>query len=74
MKKLQYLKKEQEKAYHLVHEGDPLSKDDKNKKSYRNTEFADFLVNTFGLENLKKGKLLHVRKEFKTNDSFIALR
>ena len=59
-KKLQYLKEEQEKAYHLVHEGDPLSKDDKNKKSYRNTEFADFLVNTFGLENLKKGKILDI--------------
>lgn len=59
-KKLQYLKEEQEKAYDLVHEGDLLSKEEKNKKSYRNTEFADFLVYTFGLENLKKGKILDI--------------
>ena len=48
------------RAYDIVHEGDPLSQDDKYNKSLRNSQFADFLVEKFGLENIKKGFVLDI--------------
>ena len=47
-------------AYENAHEGDPLDKDEKHHKNIRNSEFADFLVDTFGIENLKKGIILDI--------------
>ena len=58
--KIESFRETQRKAYQLVHEGDPLSKENKNKKSSRNTEFADFLVKTFGIETIKKGIVLDI--------------
>ena len=48
------------KAYYDAHEGDPLNIDDKYNKSLRNSEFANFLVEKFGLENIKKGFVLDI--------------
>ena len=50
----------QKKAFENAHEGDPLNIEDKNNKSWRNSEFADFLVNKFGLDNIKKGFVLDI--------------
>ena len=65
------IKKEEEKiiktnilrkkrALEIVHEGDPLNQEDKYNKSLRNSEFSDFLVKTFGLDNIKKGFVLDI--------------
>jgi hypothetical protein len=48
------------RAYDDAHEGDPLNIDDKYNKSLRNSEFANFLVDKFGLENIKKGFVLDI--------------
>jgi len=48
------------RAYNDAHEGDPLNIDDKYNKSLRNSEFANFLVEKFGLENIKKGFVLDI--------------
>ena len=48
------------RAYYDAHEGDPLNIDDKYNKSLRNSEFANFLVEKFGLENIKKGFVLDI--------------
>ena len=48
------------RAYEDAHEGDPLNIDDKYNKSLRNSEFANFLVDKFGLENIKKGFVLDI--------------
>ena len=48
------------RALEIVHEGDPLNHDDKYNKSLRNSEFSDFLVKKFGLENIKKGFVLDI--------------
>ena len=48
------------RAYEIVHEGDPLNQEDKYNKSLRNSQFSDFLVKTFGLENIKKGFVLDI--------------
>ena len=48
------------RAYDNAHEGDPLNVDDKYNKSLRNSEFANFLVEKFGLENIKKGFVLDI--------------
>ena len=48
------------RAYADAHEGDPLNVDDKYNKSLRNSEFANFLVDKFGLENIKKGFVLDI--------------
>lgn len=56
--KINLLKKK--RAYDNAHEGDPLNVDDKYNKSLRNSEFANFLVEKFGLENIKKGFVLDI--------------
>ncbi len=56
--KLNMLKKK--RAYNDAHEGDPLNVEDKFNKSLRNSEFAAFLVEKFGLENIKKGFVLDI--------------
>ena len=48
------------RALEIVHEGDPLNQEDKYNKSLRNSEFSDFLVKTFGLDNIKKGFVLDI--------------
>ena len=48
------------RAYNDAHEGDPLNIEDKYNKSLRNSEFANFLVEKFGLENIKKGFVLDI--------------
>ena len=48
------------RALEMVHEGDPLNQEDKYNKSLRNSEFSDFLVKTFGLDNIKKGFVLDI--------------
>ena len=48
------------RALEIVHEGDPLNQEDKYNKSLRNSEFSDFLVEKFGLENIKKGFVLDI--------------
>lgn len=48
------------RAYDDAHEGDPLNIDEKYNKSLRNSEFANFLVDKFGLENIKKGFVLDI--------------
>ena len=48
------------RAYNDAHEGDPLNIEDKYNKSLRNSEFANFLVDKFGLENIKKGFVLDI--------------
>ena len=48
------------RAYDNAHEGDPLNVEDKYNKSLRNSEFANFLVDKFGLENIKKGFVLDI--------------
>ena len=48
------------RAYEDAHEGDPLNIDDKYNKSLRNSEFANFLVDKFGLEDIKKGFVLDI--------------
>ena len=48
------------RAYNDAHEGDPLNVEDKYNKSLRNSEFANFLVEKFGLENIKKGFVLDI--------------
>ena len=48
------------RAYDNAHEGDPLNVDDKYNKRLRNSEFANFLVEKFGLENIKKGFVLDI--------------
>ena len=58
MLKINMLKKK--RAYDIVHEGDPLNQEDKFNKSLRNSEFSDFLVEKFGLENIKKGFVLDI--------------
>ena len=47
------LRKKNQAAYDDVHEGDPFAKEEKHKKGRRNSEFADFIVKTFGIEYLK---------------------
>ena len=58
MLKINMLKKKH--AYEIVHEGDPLNQEDKYNKSLRNSQFSDFLVEKFGLENIKKGFVLDI--------------
>jgi hypothetical protein len=58
--KLHILKKRQEETFLKDHENDPLDKHSKFKKIKRNEFFAKFLVDTFGLENLKKGYIIDV--------------
>ena len=48
------------RAYNDAHEGDPLNIEDKYNKSLRNSEFANFLVEKFGLDNIKKGFVLDI--------------
>ena len=48
------------RALEVVHEGDPLNQEDKYNKSLRNSQFSDFLVEKFGLENIKKGFVLDI--------------
>ena len=48
------------RAYDIVHEGDPLNAEDKSNKSLRNSQFSDFLVEKFGLDNIKKGFVLDI--------------
>ena len=48
------------RAYNDAHEGDPLNVEDKYNKSLRNSEFANFLVEKFGLENIKRGFVLDI--------------
>ena len=48
------------RAYDIAHEGDPLSIEDKYNKSLRNSQFSDFLVEKFGLDNIKKGFVLDI--------------
>ena len=48
------------RAYNEAHEGDPLNIEDKYNKSLRNSEFANFLVEKFGLDNIKKGFVLDI--------------
>lgn len=46
--------------YNKVHSGDPFQKGDKQHKNLRNSEFADFLVKTYGLETLRNGVILDI--------------
>ena len=48
------------RAYNDAHEGDPHNVEDKFNKSLRNSEFANFLVDKFGLDNIKKGFVLDI--------------
>ena len=48
------------RALNDAHEGDPINEEDKYHKGLRNSEFADFLVEKFGLENIKKGFVLDI--------------
>ena len=48
------------RAYNAAHEGDPLNLEVKYNNSLRNSEFANFLVEKFGLENIKRGFVLDI--------------
>jgi hypothetical protein len=58
--KIKILELNKAEAIRKVHEGDPLHKESKLKKLQRHRLFADFLVEKFGLDNLKKGKVLDI--------------
>ena len=58
--RLIHFKQTKQHAYSLVHEGDPFNADTKYKKGARNSHFADFIVNTFTLDYLKRGFILDV--------------
>lgn len=58
--KIDKLKTMQVKMFNQHHENDPLLKEDKQHKSVRNKLFADFIVNTYGLEYLSKGIILDI--------------
>lgn len=58
--KINQYKKNKLKAYEDSHQGDPLSKDSKNKKSHRNSQFANFIVETFGKDTVSKGVILDI--------------
>ena len=49
-----------ENMYNSVHIGDIYEKDLKNNKNKRNSEFADFIVEKFNIEDLKKGFILDI--------------
>jgi hypothetical protein len=58
--KINELKKRSDAMFKSSHENDPLSHEDKMSKSKRNLLYAQFLVDTFGLEYLKSGPILDV--------------
>jgi hypothetical protein len=58
--KIKILELNKAEAIRKVHEGDPLHKESKLKKLQRHRLFADFLVEKFGLDYLKKGKVLDI--------------
>jgi hypothetical protein len=58
--KIKILEFNKAEAFRKVHEGDPLHKESKLKKLQRHRLFAEFLVSKFGLENLRKGKILDI--------------
>ena len=53
-------KEKQKIAYNKVHIGDIFEGGEKNHKTKRNSEFADFIIEKFGLDNLKKGIILDI--------------
>jgi hypothetical protein len=60
IEKLEKLKVQQKEMYEHSHFDDPLETDDKCHKDSRNSMFAMWLVETFGLEYLKKGPILDI--------------
>ena len=60
--RLKILKLRQERDFKLVHEDDPYNNNSnsKMKKSLRHKYFAEFLVNKFGLDNLRNGHILDI--------------
>ena len=60
LERIEILKEKNKLIFNSLHENDPIDRENKQSKTKRNKVLAEFIVNTFGIENLKKGTIFDV--------------